>query len=184
MGKNTNPQDLSDDEARNKTDKITGRITKMIEQDLAEDPYAQEYFSKLLKQAIADAKAMFDTPVKNYLNFVDFEEKLKTRSVAGMPKEFQDNKQAQAYYGLFKHLFKEDMFIAEESNQEKLIKYAFDIDKIIKQAVAEFSINPAEIENAISIKLLPMLFADLGLDKAQVYTEEVLKVTRLGISRS
>ena len=45
-------QEMSDDEARNKKDVITGRVTKMIEQDLADDPYAQEYFSNLLKKAI------------------------------------------------------------------------------------------------------------------------------------
>ena len=43
--------------------------------------------------------------------------------------------------------------------------------------------NPAEIENAISVKLLPMLFADLGIDKAQQLIEAVLKITRLGLSR-
>ncbi|MGB5877828.1 MAG: hypothetical protein WBG84_10795, partial [Psychrobacter nivimaris] len=61
--------------------------------------------------------------------------------------------------------------------------YAFEIDSIVKTAVAEYSINPAEIENAISVKLLPMLFMDLGIDKAQQLIEEVLKITRLGLSR-
>ncbi|MEF1338726.1 type I restriction endonuclease subunit R, partial [Vibrio rotiferianus] len=40
MGKDVKPEQLSDDEARNKKDAITGRVTKMIEQDLADDPYA------------------------------------------------------------------------------------------------------------------------------------------------
>lgn len=74
MGKDIKPEELSDDEARNKKDAITGRVTKMIEQDLADDPYAQEYFSKLLKQAIQQAKEMFDVPVKQYLLFADFEQ--------------------------------------------------------------------------------------------------------------
>ena len=74
MGKDIKPEELSDDEARNKKDAITGRVTKMIEQDLADDPYAQEYFSKLLKQAIQQAKEMFDAPVKQYLLFADFEQ--------------------------------------------------------------------------------------------------------------
>ncbi|MGY0646068.1 MAG: type I restriction endonuclease subunit R, partial [Paraglaciecola chathamensis] len=64
LGKDVKPHEMSDVEARNQTDKITGRITKMIEQDLADDPYAQEYFSKMLKKAIEDARAMFDAPVK------------------------------------------------------------------------------------------------------------------------
>ena len=58
-----------------------------------------------------------------------------------------------------------------------------DIDEIVKTAVAEFSINPGEIENAISVKLLPMLFSDLGIENAQKLIEEVLKITRLGLAR-
>lgn len=188
LGKNIKPEELSDDEARNQTDKITGRVTKMIEQDLADDPYAQEYFSKLLKQAIADAKAMFDAPVKQYMMFADFEQAVKDRDVADIPNEFIDesgklNKHAQAYLGLFKHLFDADFLADKELDNDKLVAYAFEIDKIVKTAVAEYSINPAEIENAISVKLLPMLFMDLGIDKAQQLIEEVLKITRLGLSR-
>ncbi|WP_394212956.1 type I restriction endonuclease subunit R [Psychrobacter piscatorii] len=188
LGKDVKPEELSDDEARNQTDKITGRVTKMIEQDLADDPYAQEYFSKLLKQAIADAKAMFDAPVKQYMMFADFEQAVKDRDVADVPNEFVDdsgklNKHAQAYFGLFKHLFDADFLIDKELDNDKLVAYAFEIDKIVKTAAAEYSINPAEIENAISVKLLPMLFMDLGIDKAQQLIEEVLKITRLGLSR-
>lgn len=187
-GKTAQPQDLSDDEARNQTDKITGRVTKMIEQDLADDPYAQEYFSKLLKKAIEDAKAMFDAPVKQYIMFADFEQAVKDRKVADMPNEFTDaagklNKHAQAYFGLFKHLFDEDFLADNSLNNEQLVKYAFAIDEAVNNAVAEYSINPAEIENDISMKLLPMLFTDLGLDNAQKLIEAVLKITRLGLAR-
>ncbi|MBL4761451.1 MAG: type I restriction endonuclease subunit R [Gammaproteobacteria bacterium] len=188
LGKDVKPQNLTDDEARNQTDKITGRITKMIEQDLADDPYAQEYFSNLLKKAIADTKAMFDAPVKQYILFADFEQEVKDRKVEGMPSAFVDadgkqNKHAQAYYGLFKHLFGAELLKNNELDEDKLVQYAFDIDGVVKTAVAEYSINPAEIENAISMKLLPMLFADLGIENAERFIQEVLQITRLGLSR-
>ncbi len=184
LGKNVKHQDLSDDEARNQTDKITGRITKMIEQDLADDPYAQEYFSNLLKKAIADTKAMFDAPVKQYILFAQFEQDVKKRKVAGMPPAFADNKHAQAYFGLFKHLFDAALLDTAELGDEKLTQYAFAIDEIVKTSVAEYSINPAEIENTISMKLLPMLFGDLGIEKAQRFIQEVLQITRLGLARA
>ncbi|MGJ8681950.1 type I restriction endonuclease subunit R [Paraglaciecola sp.] len=188
LGKDVKPQDLSDDEARNQTDKITGRITKMIEQDLADDPYAQEYFSKMLIQAIADARAMFDAPVKQYILFADFEQEVKDRKVADVPNDFVNdsgklNKHAQAYFGLFKHLFDADFLTEKDLDSDKLVALAFNIDAVVNDAVAEYSINPAEIENAIHMKLLPMLFGDLGLDNAQKLIEEVLKITRLGIAR-
>jgi type I restriction enzyme R subunit len=179
---------MSDDEARNQTDKITGRITKMIEQDLADDPYAQEYFSKMLKKAIEDAKAMFDAPVKQYILFADFEQEVKDRKIADVPNDFMDdagklNKHAQAYFGLFKHLFDSELLTEKALDNEKLVALAFDIDAVVNDAVAEYSINPAEIENAIHMKLLPILFTELGLDNAQKLIEEVLKITRLGIAR-
>jgi len=160
----------------------------MIKQDLADDPYAQEYFSKLLKKAIADTKAMFDAPIKQYILFADFEQEVKTRKVAGMPSEFVDtdgkkNKHAQAYYGLFKHLFDTNLLSKAALDDDKLVNTAFEIDAVVKTAVAEYSINPAEIENAISMKLLPMLFADLGIEKAERFIQEVLQITRLGLSR-
>jgi type I restriction enzyme R subunit len=188
LGKDVKPQDMSDDEARNQTDKITGRITKMIEQDLADDPYAQEYFSKMLKKAIEDAKAMFDAPVKQYILFADFEQEVKERKVADVPNDFVDdsgklNKHAQAYFGLFKHLFDSEFLNDKALDNDKLVALAFSIDDVVNTAVAEYSINPAEIENAIHMKLLPLLFADLGLDNAQKLIEEVLKITRLGLAR-
>ncbi|GAA5141186.1 type I restriction endonuclease subunit R [Thalassotalea piscium] len=188
LGKDVKPQDMSDDEARNQTDKITGRITKMIEQDLADDPYAQEYFSKMLKKAIEDAKAMFDAPVKQYILFADFEQEVKERKVADVPNDFVDdsgklNKHAQAYFGLFKHLFNADLLTEKDLDSDKLVALAFSIDDVVNTAVGEYSINPAEIENAIHMKLLPLLFADLGLDNAQKLIEEVLKITRLGLAR-
>ncbi|MBU5617273.1 HsdR family type I site-specific deoxyribonuclease [Psychrobacter sp. TAE2020] len=191
VDKNIQPEAISDDEARNQTDKITGRVTRMIEQDLADDPYAQEYFSKLLKQAIEEAKAMFDAPVKQYLLFFGLEQQVDERKVVDIPNEFIDdsgklNKHAQAYFGLFKQLFNDDSdatFAEKGVDNEQLVAYAFKIDEVVNTAVAEYSINPAQIENAISVKLLPMLFADLGIDKAQQLIEAVLKITRLGLSR-
>jgi type I restriction enzyme R subunit len=69
-------------------------------------------------------------------------------------------------------------------DDDKLTQYAFDIDDIVKTAVAEYSINPAEIENTISKKLLPMLFGDLGIENAQRFIQEVLQIARLGIARA
>ncbi|HCG7935024.1 TPA: type I restriction endonuclease subunit R [Vibrio parahaemolyticus] len=184
MGKDVMPEQLSDDEARNKKDAITGRVTKMIEQDLADDPYAQEYFSKLLKQAIQQAKEMFDAPVKQYLLFADFEQQVKERKVEGMPTDrFAEldpkiRRHVQAYFGLFlKHETAE-----AQLTEDQYFNYALEIDEKVRKAVAEFSINPVEIENQISLEILPLLFADLGVDKAQILVDEIVQITRLGLA--
>jgi len=180
LGKDVKPEQLSDDEARNQKDKITGRVTKMIEQNLADDPYAQEYFSKLLKQAIEDAKAMFDAPVKQYMLFADLEKQVKARRVDNLPNVFEGNRYAQAYFGLFKHLFDGEVLITAELTEEKLVQLAFTIDEVVNKAVSEYSINPHEIENAISRELLPILFTDLGIDNAEKLIQEIIQIMRLG----
>lgn len=183
MGKNVKPEQLSDDEARNKKDAITGRVTKMIEQDLADDPYAQEYFSKLLKQAIQQAKEMFDAPVKQYLLFADFEQQVKERNVDGIPSDrFSQldpkiKRHVQAYFGLFlKHLGESNM------SEDERFDYAIQIDEVVTASVAEFSINPQEIENQIRRKLLPVLFKVIGMESAKVVIADVIKITRLGVA--
>ena len=156
----------------------------MIDQDLADDPYAQEYFSKLLKQAIQQAKEMFDAPVKQYLLFADFEEQVKERNVEGLPTDrFAEldpkiKRHVQAYFGLFlKHL--------DEGNslsEDERFDYAIQIDDVVTASVAEFSINPQEIENQIRRKLLPVLFKAIGMDTAKVVIADIIQITRLGVA--
>ena len=125
---------------------------------------------------------------EEFILFADFEQEVKERKVADVPNGFVDdsgklNKHAQAYFGLFKHLFDAEFLNDKALDNDKLVALAFSIDDVVNTAVAEYSINPAEIENAIHMKLLPLLFADLGLDNAQKLIEEVLKITRLGLAR-
>lgn len=183
MGKNLKPEELTDNEARNKKDAITGRVTKMIEQDLADDPYAQEYFSNLLKKAIQQAKEMFDAPVKQYLLFADFEEQVKERKVDGIPTDrFAEldpkiKRHVQAFYGLFPHHLGEATLPEDDS-----FDYALRIDEVVTAAVAEYSINPQEIENQIRRQLIPLLFKAIGMDKTQAIITDVIKITRLGVT--
>ncbi|WP_258273326.1 hypothetical protein, partial [Escherichia coli] len=84
---------------RNETDIIKTRVTKMIEQELRDDPYAQEAFSKLLRMAIEEAEKLFDHPLKQYLLFREFEEQVEARKLSDIPDALAVNKHAQAYYG-------------------------------------------------------------------------------------
>src|SRR5690625_6567644 len=74
MGQKQQPEDWSEDKTRNETDIIKTRVTRMIEQELRDDPYAQEAFSKLLRQAIEEAEKLFDHPLKQYMLFRRSEE--------------------------------------------------------------------------------------------------------------
>jgi len=187
MGKKPEPEQWSDDKARNETDIIKTRVTKMIEQDLRDDPYAQESFSKLLKQAIEEAEKLFEHPLKQYMLFHEFEAKVKERTLDDVPNVFNGNRHAQAYYGVFKKLLPDIFLYETPALQEKWVSFAFDVDKIVELSVAENSINPQHIEADIRKKLLPMIFKECkaigkGIDQAKNVVELIVQITRVGLS--
>lgn len=184
LGKAAEPKKWSAEKTRNETDIIRSRLKKTIQQDLADDPYAQAVFSDLLKQAIAEAEAMFDHPYKQYMLFKDLEQKVTDRSLDTVPDSFGDNKHARAYYGAFRLALGDGYFERLPSEDAKaFIDEALAIDSTVKRAVAEHSVNPQDIESEIRRSLLPRLFDLIGLDQAKDVIERVLQITRVGLSR-
>ncbi|WOD10692.1 type I restriction endonuclease subunit R [Pseudomonas sp. NyZ704] len=187
MGQSQKPEDWTDDKTRNETDIIKTRVTRMIEQDLRDDPYAQESFSKLLRQAIEEAEKLFDHPLKQYLLFHEFEEQVRERRLDDMPEAFTGNRHAQAYFGVFKKVLSEALAVMDQQVQDKWIKLAFEIDQVVEIAVAENSINPQNIEADIRKKLLPRMFQECkaiggGMDQAKKIVEMVVQITRVGLN--
>jgi type I restriction enzyme, R subunit len=180
LGVASDPAKWSEEKTRNETDIIRSRIKKTIEQELADDPFAQVYFSQLLKQAIAEAEKLFDHPFKQYALFKDFDQKVANREMADVPEAIKGSKHARAYFGILKLVLGDG---PADTSSEALVEAASAIDSAVKNAVAEHSLNPQNIEAAIRQALLPKLFALLGLDKAKDAIERVIAVTRIGISR-
>lgn len=187
MGQQKQPEEWNEDKTRNETDIIKTRVSKMIEQDLRDDPYAQEAFSKLLRQAIEEAEKLFDHPLKQYLLFHEFEQQVQRRRLSELPDAFQDNRHAQAYFGLFKKLLPQAMTVSDDQVQDKWVKLAFSLDEMVEVSVAENSINPQNIESDIRKKLLPLMFKECkgvgaGMDQAKAIVESVVLITRVGLS--
>lgn len=187
MGQQEDPDTWSDDKTRNETDIIKTRVTKTIEQELQNDPYAQEAFSKLLREAIEEAEQLFDHPLKQYMLFQEFEEKVKERDLDEIPDAFENNKHAQAYFGVFKKAMPDALSVSESDASEKWVTLAFTIDEIVENSVAENSINPQNIEADIRKKVLPIVFKECkaegaGMDQAKAIVEWVIQITRVGFS--
>lgn len=181
------PEQWSEEKTRNETDIIKTRVSKMIEQELRDDPYAQEAFSQLLRQAIEEAAKLFDHPLKQYLLFHEFEQKVQARKLDELPDVFAGNRHAQAYFGIFKKSLPEALVSADEQAQEHWVKLAFSLDEMVTTSVAEHSINPQNIESDIRKKLLPLLFKECkavgaGMDQAKAMVEWVVQITRVGLS--
>ncbi len=187
MGKVQKPEDWSDEKTRNETDIIKTRVTKMIEQEFRDDPYAQEAFSKLLRQAIEDAEKQFEHPLKQYMLFREFEEQVQDRRLDDIPDAFSGNRHAQAYFGIFKKILPEAFSITDQQVQDKWVQLAFDVDQSVINAVAENSISPQNIEAEIRKKLLPRMFQECksiggGMDQAKKIVEMIVQITRVGLN--
>ena len=178
------PIDWSDDKTRNETDLIKTRVRRTIEQDLAEDPYAQKVFSELLQRAIAEAAALFDHPAKQYALFHAFEDKLESRSINEIPEALQTKPHARAYYGVIRLVLGEEYFAdASDEERENLVELSLEADKVVDQAVAEHSLNPQSIEAGITKELLPLFFKPMGMDKAKDAIEQIIHVVRIGLTK-
>lgn len=184
LGQAEKPEDWSEEKTRNETDMIRTRLRKTIEQELAVDPYAQKVFGELLRQAIAEAEAMFDHPLKQYALFKSFEEQVESRATPGSPDALADNPHARAYFGAIRLVLGEEAFAALSADAvDGLIRQSLAIDAVVKDAVAENSLNPQNIEAAIRKGLLPLLFGSIGLDNAKQVVEQVIQITRIGLSK-
>jgi type I restriction enzyme R subunit len=181
LGRKDEPEGWSAEKTRNETDIIKSRLKKTIEQELADDPYAQKHFSELLRQAIAEADAYFDHPFKQYMLFKDVEGQVESRTVKGTPKEIEENKHASAYFGILRLVAGDEVVLGKQ--RADYIKAALDVENAVQTAVAENSLNPQNIEAAIRKSLLPMLFTLIGLDLAKEVIDEIVSVTRIGLSR-
>jgi len=178
------PAQWSKEKTRNETDLIRTRIKRSIDQDLADDPYAQNIFAELLIEAIQEAEALFDHPEKQYALFKELKDKVDHRDIGQIPDVFGDNQHARAYYGIFRQLLGDPRFDdMDDTEHGDYIDLAFKIDEITVKAVAEHSVNPQNIEAEIRRGLLPLLFKQLGMDTAKDYIEKAIHIMRVGLAK-
>ncbi|HAU2012992.1 TPA: type I restriction endonuclease subunit R, partial [Legionella pneumophila] len=186
MGRQERPEEWNEEKTRNETDIIKTRIAKMIEQDLRDDPYAQETFSELLKIAIKEADELFEHPLKQYLLFQEFEHDVLNRKLKEIPADFSDNHHAQAYYGVFKLQLPVSFATLTEQEQKKWIDLAFTVDELINISIAEHSLNQQNTEADIRKKLLPIIFKackelGFGMEHAKNIIEQIIQIVRVGL---
>lgn len=184
LGGEQSPDSWSEEKTRNETDLIRTRVKKTIEQELSDDPYAQQVFSDMLKRAIAEADALFDHPVKQHALFHAFENRLAKREIDDIPATLADRPHARAYYGTFKLALGEAILAPSTGdNADDFVTESLAIEAIVDRAIAEHSLNTQDIEASIRKGLLPRLFKLVGMDKAKEIIDLVLQITRVGLSR-
>ena len=128
---------------------------------------------------------MFDHPLKQYALFQSFEQKLESRATPGVPDALADKPHAKAYFGAIRLVLGDEAFASLNGvAAEDMVQQAMAMDTMVRDAVAENSLNPQNIEAAIRKGLLPLLFGTLGLDNAKQVVEQVIQITRVGLGKS
>jgi len=176
------PEEWSEEKIRNETDLIRTRAKKEIEEQMDDDPYAKEYFSKLLKKAIEEAESLFNYPLTQYALFKEFHDDVEARKVDGIPAALEGKPHAKAYYGAIKLVMGEEAYaVLFPEKKQDFIALAMEIDEVVNRAIAENSISPQNIESEIKKSLLPKLFKTLGgLDLSQAVLAHVIQIVRHG----
>jgi len=178
----SDPETWTEEKTRNETDLIRTRARKKIEEQMDDDPYAKEYFSKLLKKAIEEAEKLFDYPPKQYALYKKFNDEVEQRKVDGIPEALEDKPHAKAYYGAVRLVLGDGAFaVLSPEKQQEFIDLSIGIDDVVNRAVAEHSLNPQNIEAEIQQSLLPRLFKTLGgLDLAKAVIQHIIQIVRHG----
>lgn len=99
----------------------------------------------------------------------------------GTPSALNGNRHATAYFGIIRLAVGDGLALGPDV--DSFTTAAVDIDHIVQTAVAENSLNPASVEAAIRKAVLPRLFSLTGLDLARAITDQVVEVTRAGLTR-
>ena len=175
------PSNWPEEKTRNETDIIKSRIKRTIDQDLADDPYAQTVFSELLRLAIVAAAAEFEHTLTNYQRFKSVADLAQARQAPDAPVELTASRHASAYFGILRLTLGDQRTLKLE--REVFLTTARDIEHTVQVAVAENSLNPQNIEAAIRKNLLPKLFNLMGLELANKVLEQIINVTRIGLAR-
>src|SRR3546814_17245479 len=100
------------------------------------------------------------------------EEKLAAKAVGDLPKRLDGHRHARASFGIIR--LEMGGAAVNGADQEEFIRAALDMETSVESAIAENSLNPANIESAIRKALLPRLIGLTCLDEAKVITERIV----------
>lgn len=183
------PAQWSGDKARAEAAAIASRLTRSIDVNLADDPYAHAYFSELLKQAIARSQELFNAPVKQYLLFAELEKTVQAHRVPGIPAGLEQHPDARIWFGILKmrlggHI--PDKATDADAALAVWTELALRMENITTRAQREFSLNMDDRERAISMGLLELFFSaaapsclQAAVDVAQAVIEDVIHSLRV-----
>jgi type I restriction enzyme R subunit len=92
-----------------RADAIAHATRKVITEKMEEDPAFYEKFSKLIQQAIDAYRAKRISDLEYLKKVLDIRDKVVTRKHDDIPAKLNNNEDAQAFYGILKPFFEEQV---------------------------------------------------------------------------
>ena len=175
------PTTWSGEKQRNEAEIIKSRLTKTIEEDLRDDPFAQKRFSEMLLEAIKQAEEQFEHPYQQYSIFEHLDQKLKSGELPGYPNELQQDRKLRAYYGVLRMLVEPQLGADKSSVRDSdYVQNARLIDEVINNARTQHSLDPIEMEKKIRGQLLGKLFhfTNKQMDLTRGLLDSIMDIVR------
>ena len=161
----------SDERLRREVALLQGRVTRTIEVELARDPRAQQVYGDLLAEAVRRAEAAFEQPRRQYAVWRD----VAQRVAQGEPRADEPARDdpERICFDILQLASGEDAVHAAPLHAE-----AQAMAQVVRQALTEHSLNPADGDAAIRRALLPTLYPRLGLERSRLAIEQVIRAVR------
>jgi len=160
--------------ARAKAEMIASRTAKHISERLEEDPVFYKKLSELIKQTIADLRAMRISEVEALKKLKEFREQAVTKRGDDIPDTLVDKESEIAFYRLFKST-------TDFSNEEG-VEFSNEVDKII----SKYKIVDWQTKNDIARKMNFYIgeylidHLNMPIKEAEVLAEKCVEVAKKG----
>ena len=165
------PEHWSAEQIRGELDMLRTRITKRIDVDLDDDPYAQQVLGQRLQQNLANLNAA--QPLQWYRALQQLEQSVLQREVPGVPAQLAGQRIARACYGVF-ILQLGEVALAQMSEDE--LAALLQLAEWVQQEARSLHLAAADVERNVSQHLNKHLFVLVGAARAVAITRRVVQL--------
>ena len=163
------PEHWSAEQIRSEAEMLRTRITKRIDVDLDDDPYAQHVLGVRLQKSLDSLNAF--EPQAWYRALQQLEQAVARREVDGVPPELADQRIARACYGVFiLELGADFMAQLDVQSRAALLQLA----QWVQQESKNLHLAAADVERNVSQHLNKNLFILLGATRALQITRRIV----------
>ena len=165
------PEHWSAEQIRSELDMLRTRITKRIDVDLDDDPYAQQELGRRLQQSLADLNAA--QPLARYRTLQQLEHSVLQRQVPGVPQVLAGQRLASACYGVFLLQLGESALEQMSAEQQSSL---LQLAQWVQQEAKSLHLAAADVERNVSQHLNKHLFLLVGATRAVAITRRIVQL--------